>query len=139
MYRLTVIRHFDAAHYLENYDGKCANLHGHTWQVEVVLSGDALQNGMLVDFTVVKRRLDALLPDHTSLNDRYDFNPTAENLAEYFYSNFHIPTSLILEAVTVWESDACSATYAPEKKRNAISFDDRYRDSVGCQTVGAVD
>ena len=137
MYNLTFRRHFSAAHYVENYEGKCANLHGHTWVVEIVLSGETLVNGMLVDFGVAKELLDAILPDHTSLNDRYDFNPTAENLACYFYNNYHIPQNVTLESVTVWESDSCSATYSPMEKRNGAAPYQAYRDSVGGQTVGS--
>jgi len=136
MYSLSVRRHFSAAHYIENYEGKCANLHGHTWVVEVVLSGEVLNNGMLVDFAVAKERLDALLPDHTNLNDRYDFNPTAENLACYLYRSFHIPDNAILESVTVWESENCSVTYSPVEKRHGAAPYQAYGDSVGYQTIG---
>jgi len=137
MYRLTIRRHFAAAHFLYNYEGKCANLHGHTWAVEVALSGEKLANGMLVDFITAKERLDAILPDHTSLNDRYDFNPTAESLACHFYNNYQIPDNVTLEAVTVWESDSCSATYSPMEKRNGAAPYQAYRDSVGGQTIGS--
>jgi len=139
MYCLRVRRSFAAAHYLENYEGKCANQHGHTWVVEVVLSGEKLdpKSGMLADFALVKQRLDALLPDHANLNDRYDFNPTAENLAEYFYKNFHIPSNTTLESVTVWESIDCAAVYSPVEKRNGAAPYQAYRDSVGGQTIGS--
>ena len=140
MYYLIVKRHFSAAHYLENHDGKCANLHGHTWQVEIVLKGEKLDpTGMLTDFSLAKQRLDTLLPDHTNLNDRYDFNPTAENLACYLYNNYHIPPNIALESVKVWESMDCAAVYSPVEKRNAKPFDSAYRDSVCYQTIGAVD
>jgi len=137
MYSLSVKRHFSAAHFLYNYQGKCANLHGHTWQVEVILSGEKLDpTGMLTDFSVAKERLDAILPDHTNLNDRYDFNPTAENLACYLYRSFRIPDNTVLESVTVWESGDCSVTYSPVEKRNGAAPYQAYRDSVGGQTIG---
>ena len=137
MYRLTFRRQFSAAHFLYDYEGKCANLHGHTWVVEVVLSGEKLENGMLVDFITAKERLDAILPDHCLLNEQYDFNPTAENLACHFYNNYQIPQNVTLESVTVWESDSCSVTYSPMEKRNGAALDQAYRDSVGGQTVGS--
>lgn len=116
MYKLTIERRFAAAHYLQNYDGKCANLHGHTWKVVVVLAGEKLINGMLVDFGDMKKLLDNMLPDHSCLNELYSFNPTAENLARHFYEILILlpgPIAIMLESVTVWESDTCSARYNP--------------------------
>ncbi|HEX3048027.1 MAG TPA: 6-carboxytetrahydropterin synthase, partial [Bacillota bacterium] len=42
---------FDSAHYLPGYDGKCKNMHGHTWRVEVGIKGKHLKNGILFDFS----------------------------------------------------------------------------------------
>jgi len=72
--------HFDSAHYLNNYNGKCNQLHGHRWEVEVWAEGRKLdKTGILLDFSVIKRILNKL--DHTCLNYVFRFNPTAENLA----------------------------------------------------------
>ena len=50
-YRLTVRRHFSAAHHLRDYDGKCAHLHGHNYKIEITVTGDELDDcGMLMDF-----------------------------------------------------------------------------------------
>jgi len=73
---------FDASHRLEDYDGKCANLHGHRWRVVVWAEGEILEGDMLVDFSLIKDMVEDF--DHTTLNEVADFNPTAENLAEYF-------------------------------------------------------
>ncbi len=72
-----------AAHKLNNYDGKCANLHGHSWQITVYCKGDKLDsNGILVDFVKIKEAVNFF--DHKSLNELFPsgMNPTAENLAK---------------------------------------------------------
>lgn len=114
MYELMVEDTFSAAHQLREYEGKCENLHGHTFKVQVYLSGDQLDKvGMIVDFKKIKAELKNVLDkfDHTNLNDLPEFkekNPTAENLAyEIFYKIKHINPF----KVTVWESDKASATY----------------------------
>jgi len=119
MYELVVRRKFDAAHYLRGYAGDCANLHGHTWQVELRLRATQLLGDMLVDFKVVKRRLDDILPDHKCLNEVYFFNPTAENLAKHFYDEFEVPDCCCLVSVTVWESADCGATYYGDTRKKA--------------------
>lgn len=81
---------FDAAHFLPNYEGKCKNLHGHTWLLEVEVSlmlpfdliSEGPKQGMVIDFgdlkEVVQREVIDKL-DHTLLNDVIE-NPTAENI-----------------------------------------------------------
>ncbi len=112
MYILRVKHHFDAAHYLKGYEGDCANLHGHTWQVELELTYDKLDDlGMAVDFKSVKKVLKELLPDHKCLNDIYTFNPTAENLARYLYEELKPTYSWHLVKLRIWESPDCSIEY----------------------------
>ncbi len=105
MYTLTCEASFDAAHFLTNYEGKCANIHGHRWRVILAIKGD-LDNGMVVDFNIIKKDLKELCDkfDHTFiieknslddvlfnlLNDKFkltvvDFRTTAENFSKYFY------------------------------------------------------
>jgi len=56
MFRVKIITHFSAAHFLRNYKGKCETLHGHNWKVEVVVSGNELDSlGMVMDFSDLKR------------------------------------------------------------------------------------
>lgn len=102
---------FSAAHFLRGYKGKCEQVHGHTFQVEVEIAVDALgEDGIGFDFTEVKKTLAAVLPDHTLLNDVVSFNPSAENLSRHLYAELkaHYP----VKAVTVWESEDASATYS---------------------------
>lgn len=119
----TVIRsHFDAAHFLRNYQGKCAHLHGHRWDVEIGVEGKQLDHtGMLVDFGELKKALYQVLDqlDHQLLNDIPEFarekNPTAENLAAYLYREIKerllLPEGLTLAGVKVYESPDAWAFY----------------------------
>ncbi len=84
MYYITKKIEISAAHRLcLDYDSKCCSLHGHNWIVTVYCRSRELdKNGMVSDFTYIKRKLKDTL-DHKCLNDVVDFNPTAENLARY--------------------------------------------------------
>ena len=115
MYSLKVREHFDAAHHLEGYVGKCARVHGHRWIVEVEVAADRLDNtGMVRDFGEVRQTMRRILPDHLDVNEVYaDMNPTAENLAWVFFEQMkaRIPETV---AVTVWETPDCGCRYTPE-------------------------
>jgi len=112
---LVVRTHFDAAHHLENYQGKCSNVHGHRWEVVSTFSGNVdLRTGLIYDFEQLKNYINMLLPDHQDLNEIYGFNPTAENLAEHLFVALKdmlrlngMPLSLI--SLEVFESPECSA------------------------------
>ena len=70
MYLLKTEATFDSAHFLRGYNGKCANLHGHTWRVEVTVGSDTLtasgeQRGMVIDFADLKKAV-------RNLADRFD-------------------------------------------------------------------
>jgi len=107
---LKVKDRFQAAHYLKNYNGKCEKIHGHTFLIEVEIKVTELNNaGIGIDFTEIKKKLSKILPDHTLLNEIYDFNPSAENLSRHFY--FQLKKIYPVERVTVWESEDASASY----------------------------
>jgi 6-pyruvoyltetrahydropterin/6-carboxytetrahydropterin synthase len=104
---------FQAAHFLKDYHGKCERIHGHTFQVEVVVEVSELDKaGIGIDFTRIKAGLAEILPDHTLLNEVLPFNPSAENLARHFFSE--LKTHFPVREVTVWESEDASATYAED-------------------------
>jgi len=104
---------FQAAHFLKEYKGKCERVHGHTFLVEVQIKVTELDNmGIGFDFTEIKKRLTEVLPDHTLLNDVYDFNPSAENLSRHFF--LELKKYYPVKAVTVWESEDASATYSED-------------------------
>ena len=133
MYRIRKAITFEAAHQLPNHDGKCRNLHGHSYKVEAFFVGPWLvptgksipQEGMLVDFTVIGAALKELhaLVDHTFLNDVVRERlgvpvTTAELLARGFYL-FLVERLETLEGfratvekVRVWETASAYAEYS---------------------------
>ena len=123
MYSVKVEGDFSSAHNLREYKGKCEELHGHNWKVEVVVSSETLdKTGLLVDFTVLKKQLnDVLAPlDHKHLNQIEYFkkvNPTSENIAKYIYTKLIADSSQLIgsnvriKSVTVWESEKSCAIY----------------------------
>jgi 6-pyruvoyltetrahydropterin/6-carboxytetrahydropterin synthase len=126
MYTLKVREHFDAAHHLEGYEGKCARVHGHRWTVEAEVAGDTVDGiGMVHDFGELRKTLRSILPDHLDVNEVYpDMNPTAENLARVFYDQMkaRVPGTA---AVTVWETPECSCRYEPSVGGSACCGGDR--------------
>ena len=115
MYRLRIQSHFHAAHKLNGYQGKCENLHGHTWNIEIFIIGNDLNNiGLLVDFKILKANLNKIIKnlDHAYLNDIKEIgNPSSENIAKYIYNKIEIPVKQKLEKVRVWESTEAYAEY----------------------------
>ena len=91
MYEVTVESGFSSGHFLRNYKGKCENPHGHNYKVRVTLAGTTLDEaGLLLDFKLLKHVMRPVIDrlDHQMLNDLEPFtvlNPSAENLAKYFY------------------------------------------------------
>lgn len=146
MYILRVKDHFDAAHFLPWHEGKCKNLHGHRWEVEVIIQEEELtRDGIVIDFGIIKGILEEVMPDHLPLNmSEYFFslfsefpafksqlttmantlgnwcrNPTAENIAKRLYEEIDVKLPYIptYMAVKVWESPNCSATYTPVRNK----------------------
>ena len=83
-------RNFSSAHQLRGYKGKCENLHGHNYKIEIYARGRELNNiGLLVDFVELKDAADeiVLYLDHRNINELPPFdeelNPSAENLARF--------------------------------------------------------
>ena len=120
MYELKTITQFGAAHQLRNYKGKCENLHGHNWKIEVYVKGENLdENGLLVDFKVIKDKTKEIIEelDHKFLNELEcfrDINPSSENIARYIYESLERGLNdnrVKLSKVTAWESDSACATY----------------------------
>ncbi len=116
MYSIKVESGFSSAHNLKGYKGKCEELHGHNWKVEVVVKKARLDKaGMVLDFKDVKCALNRIMEelDHKYLNKVAYFakkNPTSERIAEYIFGRLR-KSGLKVDAVTVWENDTSSATY----------------------------
>lgn len=122
MYQLFVEEHFDAAHRLRNYHGKCENLHGHRFKVVARLETAKLDDtGLAYDFAQLKHYLREILArfDHAYLNDVPPFDriePSCENLAATIYNELqpHFSESPVtLACVEVWESPTSGAAYHP--------------------------
>jgi 6-pyruvoyltetrahydropterin/6-carboxytetrahydropterin synthase len=123
MYELTVEREFSSGHYLRNYHGRCENPHGHNYKVRMTLAGAELdQAGLLLDFKLVKQVMRPVIDriDHQMLNELEPFttvNPSAENIARYFYEQTNRQLAEMTEGrvrvkdCTIWETDTTSATY----------------------------
>ena len=116
MYSLKVEGSFSSAHNLRGYKGKCEDLHGHNWRIEVVVKSEELNNiGIVVDFKEIKKKLNLVLEemDHKYLNKLDYFkkvNPTSENIANYIYQKL-VTKIALLDSVTVWENATSCATY----------------------------
>ena len=123
MYEVTVEAGFSSGHYLRNYRGKCENPHGHNYKVRVTLAGAELDStGLLLDFKLLKQVLSPVIDrlDHQMLNELEPFtllNPSAENLARYFYDQTNAQLAAMTEGrvrvkdCTIWETDTTTATY----------------------------
>lgn len=137
MYYLKTEAAFDSAHFLKNYQGKCSNLHGHRWRVEVTvyskeLANDPQTDGMLIDFNDLKAYLkketdffdhcliiekdslqpatkQALLLEHFRIEE-VPFRPTAENFSKYFFERMKAGGFPVYEA-TVYETPNNCASY----------------------------
>ena len=123
MYELTVERGFSSGHYLRNYKGKCENPHGHNYKVKITLRGESLDHaGLLLDFRDLKLVMHPVIDrlDHQMLNDLDPFttiNPSAENLAKYFYDETNRQLAEMtggrvhVKDCTIYETDTTTATY----------------------------
>ena len=124
MYEVTIIKSFSAAHVLTEIGGKCEELHGHNFKVEVtVVAPDLNESGLLIDFRVVKKWLSEILDDidHKHLNIISSFagiNPSAENIAKYICEKMELKVKLVkvnVVRVKIWESENAAVTYIPEQ------------------------
>jgi 6-pyruvoyltetrahydropterin/6-carboxytetrahydropterin synthase len=121
MYEVTVERGFSSGHYLRNYKGKCENPHGHNYKVRITLCGEGLDGaGLLLDFRDLKQVMRPVIEriDHQMLNDLKPFteiNPSAENLARYFYESLNEQLrgeAIRVKTVTIFETDTTAAVYS---------------------------
>lgn len=102
---------FEASHQLSWHSGKCANLHGHSYGLDVTVNGPINANGVVTDFgdikaAVTKHVLDEY--DHAHLNDFLP-NPTAELIALDITDRL-LHAGLPVSMVKVRETAACVAT-----------------------------
>lgn len=138
MYTLKTSASFDSAHFLKGYEGKCSNIHGHRWTVEIEVASEKLQKdgqcrGMIVDFSTLKVDLGSLVDylDHSLIIEKgslkpktiealteeafriiqVEFRPTAENFAKYFY-DMMIEKGYNVARTMVYETPNNCATFS---------------------------
>ena len=120
MYEVTIIKSFSAAHLLAQIGGKCEELHGHNFRVEVTVTApDLNESGLLIDFRAVKKWLNVILDqmDHKHLNELPYFagiNPSAENIAKFIYAQMELQAKeaqVRIARIKVWESENAAVAY----------------------------
>ncbi len=120
MYDLMIETQFSSAHQLRGYKGKCENLHGHNWRVQVTVSSDKLDDiGIVIDFHELKKITSEVVSslDHSFLNEVFPFteiNPSSENIAKWIFESTKKKLDedqCNISSVTVWENETASATY----------------------------
>ncbi len=122
MYEIIVEDHFDSAHFLRGYKGKCENIHGHRYTIRVRLKAESLNEiGLSYDFNDLKRKLAEIMAkfDHCSLNAIPPFdliNPSAENIATTIYHELEAKLAqepVSISAVEAWETPGQGVIYTP--------------------------
>ncbi len=123
MFEISIRDHFDSAHFLRGYQGRCENLHGHRYNITVYVRSEQLNAiGLAYDFTELKEHLKRILTryDHVCLNEIQPFteiNPSAEHIALTLYQELKPcveGSGVTLHRVDVWESPESCATYIPD-------------------------
>jgi len=121
VYQISVEQHFDAAHFLRGYRGKCEALHGHRFRVVARIEAPGLDDiGLAYDFKELKQHLADVISrfDHICLNDVPPFdqiNPSSENIAAIIYKELQPKLAGVpLVGVEVWESPQTGVIYSPD-------------------------
>jgi 6-pyruvoyltetrahydropterin/6-carboxytetrahydropterin synthase len=123
-YRVTVSARFEAAHNLIDYPGGPEPLHGHSYNIDLVLESEKLQqHDLAVDFVTARKALETIAKefDYTYINQHPAFagrNTSAENLARYFAERMETSGALgwaRVAEVTVWEGPVNRATFIPAR------------------------
>jgi len=121
MFVLKIVTDFASAHSLRDYPGDCARLHGHNWQVEVMVYSQVLnESGIAIDFREIKNQTNVVVKrlDHQYLNEIKPFdvlNPTAENIAKYLFDEIGILINnqeVKVKELTIWETPRSAVTYS---------------------------
>ena len=125
MFEVMIERNFSSAHQLRGYKGKCENLHGHNYKIEIYARGRELDNiGLLVDFVELKEAADEIVAylDHKNINELPPFdeelNPSAENLARFILERVAARVGddrVRIHKVRCFETPTSVATYQIEE------------------------
>lgn len=142
--RVTKIFNFETAHALWGYDGKCANIHGHSYKLSVSITGEvindnsAVKNGMIIDFSDLKEIVNekvvsvfdhALLVNGNTPHAKYaevengfsriiccNYQPTCENMLIDMVKKIQagLPSHITLKHVRLQETSTCFAEWFKE-------------------------
>ena len=124
MFVLKIVTDFASAHSLRDYPGDCSRLHGHNWQVEVLVESEVLNDvGIAIDFREIKKQTKVVSKrlDHQYLIEIEPFdklNPTAENIAKYFFEEVGKLINnkdVSVKEVVIWETPRASVAYSQGK------------------------
>lgn len=142
MYLLESETHFDSAHFLSGYEGKCSNIHGHRWKIKISVYSEKLipdgqMRDMIIDFGILKKDLNEIADsfDHSLIIEKntmrketldclkednfriveIDNRPTAETFSKLFYDMLS-EKGYNVRAVTVYETPQNCAVYESEMK-----------------------
>ncbi len=116
MFEVRVETNFSSAHHLLNYKGKCENMHGHNWKVEVTLRGNELdESNILVDFKILKKCVNEIVDylDHKDINELEEFkgvSPSSEIIAKFIFEEVEKKFPIVYK-VSVYETPTSCATY----------------------------
>ncbi len=116
MFEVRVETNFSSAHHLLNYKGKCENMHGHNWKVEVAVRGDVLdKSNILIDFKILKKKVNEVIDylDHKDLNELPEFkgvSPSSEIIAKYIFEKVKEEFEGVYK-VSVYETPTSCAVY----------------------------
>lgn len=135
---------FEMSHALLNYDGLCRNIHGHSYKLQITVSGEPLidtnspKDGMVIDFSVLKKLIQQQIIsklDHSlminekapidklkELGEMYErnhvvpFQPTSENMVIYIAEKVKLilPEHLVLFSVRLYETSNSFAEWYNE-------------------------
>lgn len=117
MVTVTKLFEFEACHHLPYYEGSCHRIHGHSYKLEVTVSGSVLKSGekqgMIMDFKDLKSIVKEVVVDkydHENLNDFFP-NPTAEIMVKSIAMDIisRLPKNVFLVSCKLWET---SSSYA---------------------------
>lgn len=124
VFRVTKIIEIEAAHQLVGYNGPCANMHGHSYKIEISMQSEKLNhNSMVIDFKtlkdIMKKHIDKY--DHSVLNETMTTTrmfPTAENMCKEIFINiqafintFPRENGAQITKVKIWETSSSFAEY----------------------------
>ncbi|WP_386692392.1 MULTISPECIES: 6-carboxytetrahydropterin synthase QueD [unclassified Lonepinella] len=137
MFKVSKEFSFDMAHILDGHDGKCQNLHGHTYKLQVEVSGDLVaggaKKGMVIDFTDVKTVVKKAILDPMDHSFIYDttsqreckianllneldsktfgipMRTTAEEMARFIFNR--LKNELPISAIRLWETPTSFCEY----------------------------